>query len=392
MTWHKPRFTTRFFLVTRARSRNYKRNFNRVGDGTVQVSLNDMKLIKRLLVALALLIVGLFSFVFLASTKERPPPDRLAGYIETRLEVAHRDVSLPVHIWYPAQQGPEPELLGQNALFYGHHVLRDAPFQGGPAPVVVMSHGSGGNAVGLGWLASELALRGLIVIATNHPGTTSRDSDPFQTVKVWERPQDMTALLDYVATARHVTADMDRVGALGFSLGGHSVLSLAGERVSKAMFIAYCDRNAGLIDCGWMQAAGVDFTAIDAELYEKSNLDDRVGAVVAIDPALPQAVPEDGLDDLTAAALILNLGTAATVPPAMRADALAARIASADYAEIPGARHFSMLAECSLMGRVVIGLAGDDNICSDTGLRPRADVHKDLLGQILPFLTQELSL
>jgi predicted dienelactone hydrolase len=50
------------------------------------------------------------------------------------------------------------------------------------------------------------------------------------------------------------------------------------------------------------------------------------------------------------------------------------------YHAIPGAHHFSFPSECSSLGFVIIGPAGDDNICSD-----RAQVHARILGQLLPF-------
>ena len=234
---------------------------------------------------------------------------------------------------------------------------------------------------------------GLIVIGTDHRGTRSGDSDPHQTVKIWERPADMTALLDHLLSdpPLGLQPDITRIAALGFSLGGHSALSLAGLRVNKALFNDYCDSNAGLADCGWMQRAGVDFTAIDAARYAQSNRDPRITAVVAIDPALPQAVPLDGVADISAQALILTLGEIDTVPEAMRADALADRM-GATFETIPGSAHFSFLAECSMLGKVIIGLAGEDDICSDRGLRSRTEIHDAVLTRSAPFLKAHFGL
>lgn len=256
----------------------------------------------------------------------------------------------------------------------------------------MISHGSGGNGRQLGWIARELATNGFIVVATDHPGTTSGDSDPFQTIKVWERPQDLTALLDLLSDNPPVglRPDMSRVGALGLSLGGHSVLSLSGLRVSKAMFIDYCDENRGKIDCGWMQDAGVDFNTIDQSKYERSNRDGRVTSVVAVDPALPHAVPAGGTEDLKAATLVINLGETEEVPAAMRADDLSARIQNAEYKAIEGAWHFSFLAECSPMGFAIIGIASPENICSDWGLRNRGDVHAELAPIIVNHFLKSL--
>ncbi len=336
-----------------------------------------------------LVVASLFGGVFLLQTKERPVPDILVGYHQTEIEVAHRDGPLPVHVWYPARSDGTVELIGQNALFYGFHARRDATALVEAAPVIVLSHGSGGRGQQMGWLATALAAQGFVVIGTDHPGTRSQDSDPFQTVRIWERPADMSALLDYLEATppQGISPDMTWVTSLGFSLGGHSALALGGLRVSRDRFIAYCDANVGLFDCGWMQAAGVDFTQIDQTRYEASHRDARVVASIAIDPALPQAVAEAGLDDLVPDTLILNLGETDRVPAAMRADGLA-QAAQATYLSIPGAAHFSFLPDCSVLGGLLIGLAGEDNICSDRGLRDRQAVHDDILQGLSGFLEQ----
>jgi hypothetical protein len=59
---------------------------------------------------------------------------------------------------------------------------------------------------------------------------------------------------------------------------------------------------------------------------------------------------------------------------------------------VPGAAHFSFLAECSALGVIVIALAGEENICSDSGLRDRAVIHDELRGAISGFLQANLGL
>ena len=143
---------------------------------------------KRLLVWGGALIVALFAVVIvgglLLDTKTRPTPEKTSGYTTFSLPVSHRDLPLPVTVWYPTEARAAPTLLVQNGLFYGHYAQVDAPALTKPLPIVLLSHGSGGNAVRLGWLASELAAQDFIVVTVDHPGTTSGDSDPFQTVNI----------------------------------------------------------------------------------------------------------------------------------------------------------------------------------------------------------------
>ena len=347
-------------------------------------------------VVLGLLTMGLIlaATAFAFQTHGRAQPSIIPGYTTMTIAVAHRDRPVMLHIWYPTNSDIPPELIGQNALFYGEWVRRDAPPVPGPAPVVLISHGSGGNAVQLGWLATALARAGMIVVAPNHPGTTSRDSDPFQTVQIWQRPLDLTAALDALAKSPPdgLVPDLSRVAVLGFSLGGHSALSLSGVQVIKAGFITYCTKSPDQPDCSWMSKAGVNFAQIDQTRYEASYRDPRITATVAVDPALDAAMSAESLGKIDHPVLILNLGLPETIPIGVRADGIAAQIKDAKYHAIDGAHHFSFIAECSGLGWAIIGMAGEENICSDTGFRDRATVHAEALAQILPFLTQQLGL
>jgi predicted dienelactone hydrolase len=139
-----------------------------------------------------------------------------------------------------------------------------------------------------------------------------------------------------------------------------------------------------------MVAAGVDFTAIDAARYDASHADARVTAVVAIDPALVNAVDQMGLGSLTVPFLLINLGDEASFPGAMNASVLAAALPDATHTMVPGSAHFSFLAECSTLGKIIIGVAGEDDICSDSGLRDRRVIHDELRSIIGGFLAAHL--
>lgn len=339
-------------------------------------------------VGLALAAVAVVAAASLLDTTERPPSFPPPGYHVTKMQVPGRDGPVRLHLWYPTDIDAPTVLVGQNGLFYGEHVRPDAPPVAGPLPVVVLSHGSGGNAERLSWLAGYLASQGMIVAAPDHPGTTSGDSDPFKTPLVWERIADLKAALDLLQSdpPLGLKPDMARIASLGFSLGGYTALGLGGVRVKRDAFIAHCAARPQAADCAWMVAAGVDFAAVDATRYDADHRDRRVKATVAIDPALVGAVDMAALAQLDHPFLIVNQGDPATLPDGLDASVLAAAIPGAEYAAVPGAAHFSFLAECSTLGVIVIGLAGEDNICSDRGLRDRGIVHDELRTLIAGFL------
>ena len=253
-----------------------------------------------------------------------------------------------------------------------------------------MSHGSGGNAVGLGWIAASLAERGMIVAAPDHPGTTSGDSSPERTVMPWERARDLVAVLDWLGTPPEgIQADRSRVATLGFSLGGHTALRVLGARVSKDAFIAYCEGNDEL-DCGWLRKGGVDLASIEAALYEGQDRDPRVDAAVAVDPALAQATTAGSLAAIEAPVLLVSLGARDALPGAFDLDAIAEALPHARRHFTEGAVHFSFLGACRTLGRIVIGAMEEEPICEDPG-RPRAEIQAELREVVGGFLEGALA-
>ena len=326
-------------------------------------------------------------------TKDRPAPDDTPGYRTALIDVAHRDVPLPLHLWYPTDALGPTEVIGQNLLFYGAHVQPDATPKSSAMPVVVLIHGSGGNGPRMGWIATALANAGYLVVAANHPGVTSQDSWPSETVKIWERPKDVTAFLDWLASdGSDLSVDMDRIGILGFSIGGHSALALAGLEVRKESFLSYCASFDDAVDCDWMERGGFDLTTIDAVRYDAVHSDPRVRAVEAIDPALPRAVHAPSLATVSVPVQLINLGDKDALGSAVRVTGWDEKMPDARYHNVSTSWHFSFLAECSLTGRVVIGLLSrkTEEICTDVPGRDRQDVHRELHRVIAGFLASVL--
>lgn len=148
--------------------------------------------------------------------------------------------------WYPAAERRDAPVLG---LFDLGDLQPGAPLEhsGSPWPVVLLSHGTGGTAESLGWLARDLALAGYVVLAANHHGNTG--AEPYRAEGFlcwWERMPDLSRLLDTVARqppfAGHL--ELTQVSAVGFSLGAYAVLGLAGAVTSLDRFEAWRVREA----------------------------------------------------------------------------------------------------------------------------------------------------
>jgi predicted dienelactone hydrolase len=318
------------------------------------------------------------------------------GFNSFKVEDTDRQRSIETFVWYPAGVGGTAFSAGDNPLFEGVLVNKGAAVADGVFPTVVLSHGSGGNAANLSWLAKPLAEEGFIVVAPNHPGTTSGDSRPSETVLMWNRPMDLSAVLTGVIhnaeIGKHV--DQGHISLVGFSLGGYAVLAAAGARVNAEAFAHYCDINIEkkMSDCPWYAKGGVDLHKLDPVRFNQNNSDARFTSVVAIDPALVQAYDAQSLKDLKQPTLVINLGKPGKIPMAVDASAVVKLLPHAEYHTIGDAIHFSFLGSCKPNWKEVLAGEGEtDPLCDDGGGRSRAEIHDEIFGRILGFLKSKLT-
>jgi predicted dienelactone hydrolase len=318
------------------------------------------------------------------------------GFNSFKVTDTDRQRVIETFVWYPAGTGGAAFSAGDNPLFEGVPVIKGAAVADGGFPTVVLSHGSGGNAANLSWLAKPLAEEGFIVVAPNHPGTTSGDSRPSETVLMWNRPMDLSAVLTGVIhnaeIGKHV--DQGHIGLVGFSLGGYAVLAAAGARVNADAFAHYCDINTEkkMSDCPWYAKGGVDLHKLDAAKFNQSNADARFTSVVAIDPALAQAYDAQSLNDLKQPTLVINLGVPGKIPLAVDASAVVKLLPHAQYHTISDAIHFSFLGLCKPNGKEILRSEGDEEpLCDDGGGRSRAEIHDEIIGRMLGFLKSKLT-
>ncbi|MGE6782048.1 alpha/beta hydrolase family protein [Ensifer adhaerens] len=325
------------------------------------------------------------------------------GVREISVPAPERGRDLAVSIWYPAAAGGETTLVGDNQIFKGTEAARNAPSLPGPFPLVVVSHGSGGRVQAMSWLATALAEAGFIVAGPNHPGTTSGDSTPANTPKLWERTADLSAVIDKLTgdDEWNKFIDADRIAVLGFSLGGSTAMEISGAQASLDAYARYCDSYKKW-DCAWFSGGRgyvddipvavdkLDLRTIDKARFEQSALDRRIKAAVLVDPGLAQAYREESLTKIEIPMHFINLGSAETIPLAVASKPLAALTPKGSYAAIAGADHFSFLPECKEGATERLKSVGEvDPICEPTG-RARTDIHADIIKLAREALQQSL--
>lgn len=299
--------------------------------------------------------------------------------------------TIPVTLWYPAESGGAMAQIGENPLFVGTPVRAGAPLTPGndSYPLVILSHGSGGNMFNQGWLAQDLVRSGSLVVSVTHPGSTTGDASPQTALPVWRRAEDLSAVLDMIFADPVLGSRIDRrhVTAIGHSLGGYTVLAVAGARLDGARYRALCQAEPTQGDCAYFQAAGLSFDMIDPTVLEASYKDPRVTAVVAMAPGFVRAFRPDSLEGWTLPTLVIGLTGDEMLPHERNAVAFARGLKGGRLLEQPGG-HFSVLPLCKPGAKALLEREpdpGDRLICDDAG-EDRTMVHQAVSSAIRSFL------
>ncbi len=293
--------------------------------------------------------------------------------------------------WYPCPDTPMAP--SSDAFFDPGSVATGAQLDGAtPLPVVLISHGTGGSADSLGWIARALVSRGHVVIGVNHHGNTGSDVRAEGFLCWWERATDLSVLLSHLSEtgpfAGHL--DLQNVTAIGFSLGSHTALCLAGARTSLKRFERWRSSEApgmsgprefpDLVQAipGLLDANPVFRTSWDQHGADFS--DPRIGRVIALAPPPPvQGFTAASLRNVSLPVLLVTCQNDTEAPTTHGADWLTTCNPGFVHCDIgTDAGHYSFLdlpADPDLLQRDEIFLEAD-------GVN-RRDIHQRILRLIL---------
>ncbi|MEO0615244.1 MAG: alpha/beta hydrolase [Pseudomonadota bacterium] len=303
-------------------------------------------------------------------------------------------------VWYPAAAVEQEAILipQKRPVFIAGYAARNATLADSdrPLPVVVISHGTGGAALQMMWLGRALAARGYVAVAVDHHGNTAAepayDARGFRLV--WERITDLSVAIDRLAADETFGARVDTsdVSAVGFSLGGYTVLGLAGAKTDLDRLQAFCagpDADGTCEPQGEYPTAAEDFAKM---LEEDPSLaanfrnagadysDPRVSHVVAIAPAIGQAFAPATLRALDEQFLLI-VGNDDRVAPALtNAAYIESHLSSGRLQTIEDAGHYVFLSPCTKRGRRYVPAYEDADTID------RARVHEDVAAAIIEFL------
>ncbi len=338
-----------------------------------------MKWIKRILIALAVLVGGLAGAALVTALRTEHP----VGFATGRA-VGANGKSFPIAVWYPTDARPRPTTLLGTLLM---NVAADGPVLGRDLPLVAISHGNGGGPGSHADLAMALANAGYVVAAPMHTGDNYADQSAVGS-RSWlsDRNQQLRASIDYMLDTwpGRDRIDPQRVGAFGFSAGGFTVLTAIGAQPDLRIIATHC-RESTEFACGLLQQVSSPLLQPEDSSATAAFLPDaRIKAAVVAAPGLGFAFMPDRSSGVSVPVQLWSADQDANVPYASNTglvrEALGPR---AEFHAVPGAGHFSFLAPC--------GLLRPPGICTDPGDFDRKAFHASMNADVVAFFDAQLN-
>lgn len=220
--------------------------------------------------------------------------------------------------------------------------------------VLVFSHGAMGSAPEYGWIGEKLAAAGFVVLGVNHYGESriyGPDSvNPSSAALIWQRPQDISALLDRLAAKAvfQKPVNWSSVVVMGHSSGGQTAAMLAGATFDLQRWSDYCASAHSREDRS-CRYGGDASSAPDAfrMQFGASQQDPRVGMLVMLDPALGPAARPESLRKITVPTLVIGAVHNGFLPWRQHGERYAKEIPGAETDLLSGREgHFVFLSPC----------------------------------------------
>ncbi len=297
-----------------------------------------------------------------------------------------RQRPVTTEVWYPVDaQAPSKPSVG---FWIRCEESRDAPliFSEKKHPLIILSHGNGGDRFNLSWLAEILATNGYIVASMDHYGNTWNNKIPKSYAQPWERPKDISfvisEMLAHSLFQNHI--DEAKIGFAGYSLGGATGMWIAGGQLSDISFDAikeFCVKEMPDIVTADV-IADVNF-----QEARHSYWDERVSAVLAIAPALGWMFDDFSLKSIHIPIYIIAAAKDKITPLEKNAKRFSEKISKATLKVFNNdSGHYTFLNRASLIGKRVL----ESKFCEDPASVDRRQVHEDVGKTAVQFFDETL--
>jgi predicted dienelactone hydrolase len=286
-----------------------------------------------------------------------------------------------VALWYPTDAVPAELRRGPYTL----SVARDAAVAPGPHALVVISHGTGGTNLGHHDTAAHLARNGAVVAAPQHPRDNVLEVlAPNGYDVLAGRPRLLSAVIDTLLASETLGQHIDpaRIGAIGFSKGGYTVLTALGAEPSMTQPHAHCAVFPSDAFCNHPSTQGhppLEHRALD-------NLaDPRIRAAVLLAPATGWHT-DAALTAITAPIRLYYAEHDEQLSEPFHAERLARVLRSPPEIQcIADAGHYAFLAPFPEAAKATLGVIANDRPGFD-----RHGFHDRLNAEIATFFASKL--
>jgi predicted dienelactone hydrolase len=291
------------------------------------------------------------------------------------------DGPIALATWYPTSSAPRPTPIP------GGLVLEVAPkgvVSGDGLPLVLVSHGNGGSALGHVDLAMALARAGFVVVAPTHPGDNYADASAQGAADLYSRRnRQLRSTLDYMLGQWPSAAaiDPDRIGAFGMSAGAFTVLTLAGGQPRMQAISGHCAKTPEFICRALSELKSPLLDGADGS--GAFAADGRIKALAIAAPGLGFAFAHGGLKDVHVPVQLWIGDRDDTVPAASNASIIQRELGDrVETHVVPGAAHVSFLAPCGELKLPAI--------CTDPEGFDRVAAHVAMDAQVVGFFQARL--
>ena len=175
------------------------------------------------------------------------------------------------------------------------------------APTIVISHGAGEDRTSFAYLAQHLASYGFAVAVLEHPGIDSQRfqqyfaglAGPPEPTESINQPKDVKYLLDQLQrldksdSSLQGRLNLQQIGVIGHSLGGYTALTLAGAKINFEQLSKDCNNDDFLNMSLLVQCKAA---LLPSTIYPLQ--DERVKAVIAVNPLTSSILGQSGLSQI----------------------------------------------------------------------------------------------
>jgi predicted dienelactone hydrolase len=271
-----------------------------------------------------------------------------------------------VALYYPTVAEAKPVAMGPFTVTGAPQAEPTATVKG----LIVLSHGTGGTERGHTTLAQALARGGYLVAALRHPGDNWQDTSlrdgPQAGSYFSQRPRQVSNVIDAVLQdprwKARIASDPrgPRVGALGHSAGGYTVLALAGGEADTARLGQHCAGEGATADPIFCALAkGLPTTPGAAPAARPTSVDSRVRAVAALAP-LGAVFTARSLARITVPTLLYEAEGDRFLVPRFHSGWVAQNMPNVERVSVPKAWHFVFMDTPSMPLPSPDGLIGAD--------------------------------